>query len=116
MFKNKKVVVILESNRLLGENLKKYFFSKDTKLAGIDLVKKDNIPIKCDITNEKCVKKTFKNIKKKYSEKIVKIRMCALQESVDFISFFSSNKSNYSYGSSVIIDWEQLQFYNYEIN
>jgi hypothetical protein len=103
MFKNK-VVVISGSNGLLGESLKKYFFSKDAKVVGIDLVKKDNMTIKCDITNEISVKKTFKYIEKKYSEKIIKNRMCTLKEAVDYISFFSSDKSSYSNGSSVIID------------
>jgi NAD(P)-dependent dehydrogenase (short-subunit alcohol dehydrogenase family) len=45
-----------------------------------------------------------KKFKKKYSEKIIRNRMLTLQEAVDYISFFSSNKSSYSNGSSVIVD------------
>jgi len=45
-----------------------------------------------------------KNFKKKYLEKTIKNKMCSIDEVVDYISFFSSEKSSYSNGASIIID------------
>ena len=65
MFKNK-IIVISGSSGLIGNNLKKYFISNGAKVIGLDLNKIDNYTIKCDITNENSVKKSFDFIKKKY--------------------------------------------------
>jgi NAD(P)-dependent dehydrogenase (short-subunit alcohol dehydrogenase family) len=99
MFKNK-VVVISGSNGLLGESLKKYFFSKDAKVVGIDLVKKDNMTIKCDITNEISVKKTFKYIEKKYSKIDILINNASRNPVVEKIK-------NYKFSNYELKKWRE---------
>ncbi len=99
MFKNK-VIVISGSNGLLGENLKRYFFSKEAKVIGIDLVKKDNMTIKCDITNEKSVKKTFKSITKKYSKIDILINNASRNPVVEKVK-------NYKFSNYELKKWRQ---------
>ena len=65
MYKNK-IIVISGSSGLIGDKIKKYFISQGAKVIGLDVNKIDDNTIKCDITNEKSVKKSFRLILKKY--------------------------------------------------
>ena len=65
MFKNK-IIVISGSSGLIGDKIKKYFLLQGAKVIGLDINKIDDNTIKCDITNEISVKKSFKLILKKY--------------------------------------------------
>ena len=65
MYKNK-IIVISGSSGLIGDKIKKYFISQGAKVIGLDVNKIDDNTIKCDITNEKSVKKSFELILKKY--------------------------------------------------
>ena len=65
MYKNK-IIVISGSSGLIGDKIKKYFLLQGAKVIGLDINKIDDNTIKCDITNEISVKKSFKLILKKY--------------------------------------------------
>ena len=45
-----------------------------------------------------------KSFKKNYSDKIIQNRLCSMDEVINYISFYSSSKSSYSNGASIIID------------
>ena len=45
-----------------------------------------------------------KSFKKNYSDKIIQNRLCTIDEVINYISFYSSSKSSYSNGASIIID------------
>ena len=99
MFKNK-VILISGSNGLIGENLKKYFFSKGAKVVGLDLVKKDDSTYKCDITNEDSVKKTFKLIIKKYQTIDILINNASKNP-------IAQNVKNYKFSEYNLDKWRQ---------
>ena len=63
----KKSILITGSNGLVGTQIKKFFLKNNAIVTGVDLKKKDQYTIKCDITSEKDVKETFKIINKKKS-------------------------------------------------
>ena len=60
MFKNKKILVS-GSEGYLAKQMKNSFISHGASFIGLDLKKIDNTTHKCDITNEKQVKKFFEN-------------------------------------------------------
>jgi NAD(P)-dependent dehydrogenase (short-subunit alcohol dehydrogenase family) len=45
-----------------------------------------------------------KKFKNNYLKKTIKNRLCKISEVIDYVSFFSSSKSSYSDGASIIID------------